>query len=62
MDLEVFYNLHKNPPLMFILKQKDPIHNFTLFFFKTNFNFISPSTHRFYERSLSFRFYNQISL
>ena len=57
MDPEVFYHLHKSPPLMFILRQKDPIHKFTLFFLKTNFNITSTSTHRFYERSLSFRLY-----
>jgi hypothetical protein len=40
----------------------NPIHKFTLSFFKTNFNIGSHNTRRFYERFLSFMFYNQMSL
>jgi len=55
-NLKVHYRIHKNPTLVPILNQINPVHAFTHNFPKLRSNIIFPLTPISFEWSLSFRF------
>jgi len=59
---EVHYRVHKSPPLVPILGQMNPIHNFTVYCLKINSSIIFTSTPTSFEWSLPFRYSNQKSV
>jgi hypothetical protein len=44
MEPTVHYRVHKNPPLVSILSQINPVHSLPSYLLKLNFNVIVPST------------------
>jgi len=52
----------ESPPLALVLSHMHPVHTFSPHFRKVQFNIILPSTRRYSEWSLSFRFSDQNSV
>lgn len=55
-NAKIHYHIHESFLLNFILNYKNQAHNITLYFFKTSFNIILPSTFKTLKCSLRFRF------
>ena len=43
----VNYHVHKTPPLVDILRQKNLVHNLTACFFEVHFNYVYPTVSLF---------------